>query len=103
MGSGRHRLCVGRCRVVLHYLRVTQVTTHDRNRIASNCGAVQSAYDRSDWAWLAGWITGRFGARKVKASWVEANKPKPSKQFGLPEWSDATWAMFWKARLIQSR
>lgn len=77
------------------------MTTHDRNRIASNCGAVQAAYDRSDWAWLAGWITGRFGA-EVSAKWVEARQPKLAKHFDDPNWSDGSWAMYWKTQLIKA-
>lgn len=61
-----------------------------------NCGPVQEAYRRKDWAWIAGWVSARFGV-SVSATWAKENRPLGRDVV----WSDGSWSMYWKTQIIK--
>lgn len=62
-------------------------------------GPAGRAFQRRDFAWLAGWLTARFGV-PVAADRVAGWQPDP-RWVGLIEdsWSDGSWACWWKNRM----
>lgn len=59
-------------------------------------GAVERANRNGNWDWLAEWVSRRFNVF-VNADWIYMNRPA----LRLPHWSDGSWAMYYKAQLIE--
>lgn len=58
-------------------------------------GPVERANREGNWEFVAEWVSRRFGV-SVNGDWVYLNRPK----LRLPHWSDGSWAMYYKAKLI---
>ena len=74
----------------------------------NNTGPVQAAMEASNWEWLAGWVSARFGV-PVTGEWVRvtvaahAGVHNPDRR-EFPDqmwWSDGSWAMWLKTQLIK--
>ena len=67
-----------------------------------HCGPVEAAVRRNDWCWVAGWVSGRFDVR-VDSVWAHDRwrNRGPGRRSCGGNWSDGSWAMFWKAQLIK--
>lgn len=70
------------------------------NRIIDNCGSIQDAVDRADWAWIAGYLLGQFGV-KTTIEWCR-DTVNPISEPGFTSWSDGSWRMWWKVQLIRA-